>query len=121
MAFSIVTQNEQELFDRYKDEIQEQSRKQIEDEIMKVAANNWPKAIKALIRKFKDVELNLDTALIKINERVDYQLRTVGNNDGYTDVLWTLLQTKKYTDKESCYALGVAMLLENSLYHEAIS
>lgn len=107
----MVAENAHVLIDPSRGKVQEQSRTQIEEEIMKVAVNNWPKATRTLVRKFKAVEINLDMALVKINQRVDYQLRTVGDYDDYTEVLLTLLKTKKYTDLGASFALGVAIVL----------
>lgn len=89
----------------------EQFRTQIEDEIARAAVNNWPKATAKLLKRFKDVDISLDKAFMKVNERVEYQLATVGDNDDYTDVLWVLLKSKRHSRLGRSYALGVAVVM----------
>lgn len=107
----IVGENETALFDPYQKYAEKEMKKKIEEELCRVAANNWPNATKVILRNFKDLEFKVDWVFYAIQLQIEHQLLIHDDYDDYTDVLWALVKSKKYSDTARCPASAVAIML----------
>jgi hypothetical protein len=65
-----VGPNEQILYDRNRDILQNRRRLQSEGEIAKVAGSNWPKATSRLLKASKHEKFSVDKALLRVRQNI---------------------------------------------------
>lgn len=102
--------NDKALIDKRRDRLVDEKRKRIEIEIAKAAVNNFSKTTAKLLKKYKDVDFSLEFALAMIRERVENQLASANEFDDYSNVLWALTKTKKYSQVGRSNAAAVAIV-----------
>lgn len=92
-----VGPNEQVLYDENREILHARKIRLIEEELSKVAGNNWPKATATLLKKYKKEKFSVDPAIIQVKHRMEYQLATVDDCDDFGGVLWALAKSKKHS------------------------
>jgi len=60
------------------------------------------------LSEFNDEEFSVDNVLLKVKQRIEYQLATVNDFDDYADVVWALVKSKKYSRSGRSAAAAVA-------------